>query len=43
MIADVNKRLFHQPNCWIEKPSFGVLEPGAVKAGLRVLRGVWSR
>lgn len=40
MIADRDKRLLHQPNCWVGKPAFGVLEPGAVKAARRVLRGV---
>jgi len=40
MIADRDKKLFHQPNCWVEKSAFGVLEPGAVKAAPRVLRGV---
>ncbi len=40
MIADLNKRLFHHPNCWVGRSAFGVLEPGAIEAAGRVLRGV---
>jgi len=43
MIADPEKRLLYQLNCWVGLPAFGVLEPGAGKLARRVLRGVRGR